>query len=254
MLFSLDIAILLAALGITTLELVEAAAVGLALYGESKRPAAFLAIIAGTLVVFIPMFLVGALIALLPAVIVRLVGGVLLLYFGLRLVRSARKSVLRSRKHSTFVEHFEKGIIVTGFSVGAVEAFEAAIVLVGLLPNNYGSTVLGMATGIIIVIVATYALRNQVRRVKQANMKIFVSALLLSFATFWFGEVITSLNDLLLIAFSAFYAFVVHKIANRPSPEIVVTATGEAGTRADATGESAGTPNVSGDEQQTAGK
>jgi uncharacterized membrane protein len=224
-LFSFDIAIFLAAIGITTLELVEAAAVGLALYGESRKPIAFLAIAAGTVVVFVPMFLVGALIADLPIIIVRIIGGALLLYFGQRLVKSARRSVLYSRKKSVYTEHFEKGILATGFSVGAIEAFEAAIVLVGLLPNNYASTVIGMGSGIVVVIVATYSLRKQVRKIKQANMKIFVSALLLSFATFWFIEAVTTLNDLLLIPIFAFYAFVVYKIANRPSPEIEVATT-----------------------------
>lgn len=224
LLSSFDAAIFLAAAGITTLELVEAAAVGLALYGESKKPSAFLAIMGGVVAVFIPMFLVGALIALLPIVIIRVVGGVLLLYFGQRLVKSARRSVLYNRKKSgAFAEHFEKGILATGFSVGAIEAFEATIVLVGLLPNNYGSTVSGMALGIIIVITATYVLRNQVQKVKQANMKIFVSALLLSFATFWFAEAVISLNDLILIPLFAFYAYIVYKIANRPSPEIQVS-------------------------------
>jgi uncharacterized membrane protein len=230
LLFSFDLAIFLAAAGITTLEIVEAAAVGLALYGESQRLAAFLAVAAGTVVVFVPMFLVGALIAYLPVVTVRLVGGVLLLYFGQRLVKSARRSVLNSRRKSTFAEHFEKGIMATGFSVGAIEAFEAAIVLVGLLPNNYNSTVIGMAVGIFIVVVATFALRNHVRRIKQANMKVVVSALLLSFATFWFGEAAslylnTQLSDLFLIPLFAFYAFLVYKVANRPSPEIAPAVT-----------------------------
>jgi uncharacterized membrane protein len=69
-----------------------------------------------------------------------------------------------------------------------------------------------------VVVVATYLLRDHVRKVKQADMKIAVSALLLSFATFWFGEVIAQLDDLLLVPLFIFYAFVVYKIANRPSP------------------------------------
>ena len=88
-----DIAIFLAALGITTLELVEAAAVGLALYGDSGHRKVFLLVALGVVAVFIPMFVLGALITLLPSVYVRIVGGALLLYFGLRLVRSARRSV-----------------------------------------------------------------------------------------------------------------------------------------------------------------
>ncbi len=230
-------AIFLAALGITTLELVEAAAVALALYAHSGRPAVFLYTALGTVVVFAPMFVLGALITLLPDFIVKLTAGVLLLYFGQRLVKSARRAVLNARKGGSYKEHFEKGELATAFSVGAVEAFEAAIVLVGLLPNGFQSTVFGMAGGIAVVVVATYLLRDQVRKVKQADMKIAVSALLLSFATFWFGEAVVPLNDLLLIPLFLFYAAVVYKIANRPSPRLA--AAPEASTAAGATGPTA---------------
>ena len=63
---ALDPGIFLAALGITTLEIVEAAAVGVALYAESRRPEVFLAVSLGAAAVFAPMFVVGAAIALLP--------------------------------------------------------------------------------------------------------------------------------------------------------------------------------------------
>ena len=212
-------AIFLAALGITTLELVEAAAVGLALYGDSGRPSAFFFVALGVVAIFVPMFVLGALITLLPDVYVRLVGGALLLYFGLRLVKSARKSVIWGRKGGSSAEHFEKGIMTTGFSVGAVEAFEAAIVLVALLPNDFQSTVLGMGLGIAMVVVATFLLRNQVRKVKQANMKVVVSALLLSFAVFWFGEAFVVLSDLALVPLFIVFSIAVHRIANRASSD-----------------------------------
>jgi len=61
-------------------------------------------------------------------------------------------------------------------------------------------------------------LRGQVRKVKQADMKIAVSALLLSFATFWFGEVLVPLNDLLLVPLFLLYAAAVYRFANRTSP------------------------------------
>jgi uncharacterized membrane protein len=110
----------------------------------------------------------------------------------------------------------------TGFSVGAIEAFEAAIVLVGLLPNNISSTIYGIVWGMGIVIVSTYVLRNQVRKVKQANMKVVVSALLLSFATFWYAEAVYSgLTDIVLIPLFAAFAFIVYRVAKGPSPEIV---------------------------------
>ncbi len=212
-------AIFFAALGITTLEIVEAAAVALALYAHSGRPAVFLYTALGIAVVFAPMFVLGALITLLPDFLVKLIAGILLLYFGQRLVKSARRAVLSARKGGSHEEHFEKGEMATAFSVGAVEAFEAAIVLVGLLPNSFQSTVLGMVGGIGIVIVATYALRGQVRKVKQADMKVAVSALLLSFATFWFGEVFVPLDDLLLIPLFLLYVGLVYRFANRASPK-----------------------------------
>jgi len=214
-----ETAIFLAALGITTLELVETAAVALALHAHSGKNAIYLYAALGTVTVFAPMFVLGALINLLPDVLVKLTAGVLLLYFAQRLARSARRTVLNARTGKHFHEDFHRGTMATAFSVGAIEAFEAAIVLVGLLPNGFQSTVFGMASGIGVVVVATYLLRDQVRKVKQADMKIAVSALLFSFATFWFGEVLVPLDDLLLIPLFAFYAAVVYRMANRPSPK-----------------------------------
>ena len=218
-----DVAIFLAALGITTLEIVEAAAVGLALYADSGKHFAFLYVALGIIAVLIPTLLLGTAISYLPIVAVRLVAGTLLLYFGLRLVKSARRSVIRGRTAGFFTsEEFERGIMYTGFSIGAIEAFEAAIVLVGLLPNNFSSTIYGIAAGMVAVVAATYALRNHVRKVKQANMKVIVSDLLLSFATFWYLETVyPSLTDLILIPFFAVYALIVYWIANRPSPRAV---------------------------------
>jgi len=225
---SLDVSIFFAALGITTLELVEASAVGLALYADSKRPAAFAYVSLGILVVFVPLFVVGDLLARLPLDYVELIGAVLMLYFGQRLVKSARRSVLNARKNKGPVEHHEKDTAATGFSVGAIEAFEASIVLVALIPVNFGATVFGMVGGIVVVVVGTYALRNHVRRIKQANMKVVVAALLLSFGTFWLVEVsgtsIADFQDLLILPFFIVYVFAVHKFANRPSPVVAVTA------------------------------
>ncbi|HYC11884.1 MAG TPA: hypothetical protein VEC02_04400 [Nitrososphaerales archaeon] len=210
-----DTGIFLAAAGITTLELVEAAAVGLALFAESGRSSAFLYVALGAIVILVPTFLVAGLVSLLPLLYVRLFGGVLLLYFGLRLARSARRSVVISRTTGFKPEVFVRGLMYTGFSVGAIEAFEASIVLVGLLPVDYASASIGFFAGVIIVVVATYVLRTQVRKVKQANMKVVVAGLLLTFSTFWFGETFAELNDLLLIPLFLIFAFAVYLFANR---------------------------------------
>jgi len=211
-----DVGILLAAAGITTLEFAEAAAVGLALYADSRSPAAFLSVSAGVIAVMVPTLLVAGLISFLPELYIRLLGAVLLLYFGLRLTRSARRSVVKSKTAGFKSEPFERGLLYTGFSVGAVEAFEASIVLVGLLPVNFGSAGAGIVLGTSVVVVATYVLRTQVRRVKQANMKVVVAGLLLSFSGFWFGETFLQLNDLLLVPLFLVFAFAVYRFANRP--------------------------------------
>jgi uncharacterized membrane protein len=225
-----DAAIFLAAFGIVALEFVEAAAVGLALYADSHTHKAFLYVGLGLVAVMIPTLLLGAAIGLLPRVYVLLVGGVLLAYFGQRLVKSARRSVYFQRKGSVKEEHFEKGVFATGFSVGAIEAFEAAIVLVGLLPQEYDSTLAGIGAGTLLVIVATYILRIHVRKIKQANMKVAVASILLTFAVFWFGELVWTvfslgvLSDLLLIPIFAIWFLTIHWFANRPLPEMDLVA------------------------------
>ena len=93
----------------------------------------------------------------------------------------------------------------TGFSVGVVEAFEVAIVLVALIPISFVSALSGAFVGILIVIIGTFILRTQVRKLKQAYMKIFVSSLLLSFSTFWYIERFVDVNDLLLIPLFSLY-------------------------------------------------
>jgi uncharacterized membrane protein len=260
---SIDPSIFSAALGITILEIVEAAAVGLALYGDSRRPSAFLFVALGIAVVFIPLFVLSSVFSKLPLLDVKTVGGVLLLYFGQRLVKSARRAVITSRKPKSPTaptEHLQKDVMVTGFSVGAIEAFEASIVLVGLLPIDFDSSVAGIVVGLVVVVIAMYALKNQVRKVKQANMKVVVAALLLSFGTLWFVEVglrlsglllvtlsrrliqptpnlysvltsPTSLQNLLLIPFFLVYLFAVYKFANRPSPPDPVAPVATDGTR-----------------------
>ncbi len=210
-----DPAVFLAAMGITLLEISEASAVALALYAEGGSKA-FVYVSLGIAIVLIITFIVGQEISLLPILFVRLVAGFLLLYFGIRLARSARRAVLRSRKENgNPEENVERGLFYTGFSVGAVEAFEAAIVLVALIPINYTSTFLGLVVGLIIVAIATVILRTQIRKIKQANMKIAVSALLLSFSLFWVLEAFIEISDLYLILFFAIFFIGVYLFAHR---------------------------------------
>ena len=211
-----DPGILLAAVGITTLELAEASAVGIALYAESRRKMVFLSVAVGVAVIFIPTALAGSFLSIFPLVYVRLFSATLLLYFGLRLIRSARRSFRYQRQgfKGKSEETHEKGLMVTALSVGAVEAFEAAIVLVALYPNNYDSTLIGVSIGIIAVIAFSFILHSQIRKIKQAIMKVTVSALLLTFSTFWYLESAVAVNDLLLIPIFLVFFIVVYFVSS----------------------------------------
>jgi len=208
-------------MGITVLEMSEAAAVGMTIYASSRQRLAYVAVSAGALVVFIPAALIGKYLNLLPIVYVRLVSATLLLYFGLRLVRSARRSVLfqagirGGSKH----EELEKGVLSAGFAVGSIEAFEASIVLIALYPNGYTSTLLGLFAGIAVVAAAAVALHSQVRKVKQAIMKIAVSSILLTFSLFWYFEAAFPINDLYLVPMFAVFFAGVYYITHRNIPE-----------------------------------
>lgn len=218
---NINLAILLAAMGITVLEMSEATAVGMALYADSRKVSAYGAVSLGVLVVFIPTMLAGNFIALLPLLYVRLASATLLLYFGQRLARSARRSFRFQRTgppgRSSHSET-EKGVLATAFSVGLVEAFEAAIVLVALFPENYDSTGIGLAAGVLAVVAAAYVLRSQIRKVKQATVKTSVSALLLSFSFFWYFETFLTVNDFILIPLFAVFYVVVYAYATRGIP------------------------------------
>ena len=210
-----DPAIFLAAMGITLLEISEASAVGLAISSEGGNKV-FLYVALGVLIVFVIAFAVGQQMARLPIVYIRIVAGVLLLYFGLRLTRSARRAVLRSRSSVPYKEEgIEKGVFYTAFSVGLVEAFEAAIVLVALIPNNFYSTLYGMTLGLVVVVLGTVILKSQVRKIKQANMKVVVAALLLSFSIFWFAEAVITVSDLWLVPLFIIFGLAVYFFAQR---------------------------------------
>ena len=88
--YIMNIPILLAALGITLLEMSEAFAVGIALYAEQKEILIFLAIAVSSAIVLTITAIAGDLLTYFPIFYVRLISATLLLYFGIRLFVSTR--------------------------------------------------------------------------------------------------------------------------------------------------------------------
>ncbi len=76
-----------------------------------------------------------------------------------------------------------------GFSVGAVEATEAVVVLLALTAAGYGTSALvgALAAGGVLA-VATALVHEKVRRIKTAWLKLGGTSLLFTFAVFWAGE------------------------------------------------------------------
>lgn len=216
----MDPGVALAALGITLLELSEAAAVAVAVYAESRDSlSSFGATALGALVVLVPTFLAGKAIELVPVLYVRLFSATLLLYFGLRLARSTRRTVLRSRRGaqgSLALEMSEgRGLAATAFSVGVTESLEAAIVLIALLPESYGSATLGFLAGALAVVAIAYVLKQNILKIRVALLKNFVSAMLLTFSAFWYTETLVRVSDLLLLPIFAAAFLAVYAYANR---------------------------------------
>ncbi|MEM0155854.1 MAG: hypothetical protein QW597_04545 [Thermoplasmataceae archaeon] len=199
----INLGVLLAALGIVILEMSEASAVAITISAETGGVGPILYTVLGIFVVMVPAIFIGERISYLPIFLVRIVSALLLLYFAQRLAKSARRS-MKFQKMNNFPKSEKetpgkKGVSYTAFSVGAVESFEAAIVLVALFPESFGSTAYGIIGGLIVVVVFSFVLRRGIRKLKQGIMKVAVSSILFTFSAFWFAESVVPISDLLLV-------------------------------------------------------
>ncbi|BCU70220.1 hypothetical protein [Stygiolobus caldivivus] len=202
----MNIAIFLASFGISLLELSEAGAVASIYHGIYKNNTPFLYAVLGVLVVLVPTFTLGQFIYLLPLKYVLIASSIILFYFGYRLLRSARRYFKRTKKVSKDDEKKE-GVVVV-FTISAVEALEAALVILALIDQDYMSSLLGAISASVIVMILTYLLKSQIARIRLPHMKFVLSALLFSLGTLWFNEVFIGLSDLFLpIFFLGFLAF-----------------------------------------------
>jgi Predicted membrane protein len=200
-----ELGILLAAFGITLLELSEAGAVAMIYYGVYKglKPLAYA--IAGVLTVMVPTFLVGGYIAELPITYVLLVAVVILFYFGYKLLRSARRGFRKMRKNGGGEE--EKEGLAVVYTVSVTESFEAALVLVALIPQSYSSTLLGASIASAVVAL-TAALKAQIMKIRLPHLKLVLSSLLFGLGTLWIMEVLVPVSDIILIPLFLIYLLI----------------------------------------------
>jgi Predicted membrane protein len=201
-----ELGILLAAFGITLLELSEAGAVAMIYYGVYKglKPLAYA--IAGVLTVMVPTFLVGGYIAELPITYVLLVAAVILFYFGYKLLRSARRGFRKMRKNGGGEE--EKEGLAVVYTVSVTESFEAALVLVALIPQSYSSTLLGASIASAAVVALTAALKAQIMKIRLPHLKLVLSSLLFGLGTLWIMEVLVPVSDIILIPLFLIYLLI----------------------------------------------
>ncbi|AWR95149.1 hypothetical protein [Acidianus brierleyi] len=198
----MDVGIFLAAFGISLLELSEAGAVAVIYRGIFNSNKPYIYAILGVLTVLIPTFLLGSFISLLPLNYVLIAAGIILFYFGYRLLRSARRSIKGLRKPH---EKEKEESIAVVYTIGATEAFEAALVIIALIPQNYVSTLIGTLSASLVVIALTIILKSQIMKIRVPQLKYALSALLFSLGTLWFGEVFIGIDEIFLPLFFVVY-------------------------------------------------
>jgi uncharacterized membrane protein len=188
----LSVPALVIAFVITVTEMTEVVALVFALSAdaESVRPGA-LGAVAGTVTVAVIALASGAAIEALPHGYLLWAAAVVLAAFGVFLFRSTLRSYRRALNPGSGTSPRPRSALhfAGGFSVGAVEATEAVIVLLALAAGGAGTSALvGALAGGGVLIVAAALVHERIRRIKVPTLKLGGTAMLFSFAVFWAGE------------------------------------------------------------------
>jgi Ca2+/H+ antiporter, TMEM165/GDT1 family len=189
---------LLAAFIITLIEMAEVVALVFAFSADhvSVRSSA-LGAVAGSTVVGAVAAAFGAVLITLPTSLLLYAAAVVLVAFGLFLLRSTLRSYRKLHqpppapgtasapaKASAHAAQF-----AGGFSIGVVEMVETVIVLIALAAAGFWfSAVVGAAAAIVVLVGVAAVLHDRVRRIKTPQLKLIGTALLFTFAVFWGGD------------------------------------------------------------------
>jgi uncharacterized membrane protein len=203
---------LVAAFLITVLEMTEVVALVFALSADhtTVRHGA-LGAVSGTGVVAAIALGFGAVLIAFPKDYLLWGSAVVLAAFGVFLFRSTLKTYRRRRAAAlgapTPPPGHSAAQFAGGFSVGAVEATEAVIVLLALAAAGYGfSAVLGAVIGGALLVAVAFVVHERIRRIKVPWLKVGGTSVVFAFAVFWGGEaagVSWPGGDLILLALVA---------------------------------------------------
>ncbi len=192
--WSVYVPALIVAFLITVLEMTEVVALVFALSADQStvRHGA-LGAVGGTAVVAAIALGFGTVLILLPKSYLLWGSAVVLAVFGVFLFRSTLKTYRRRRAAASGAAAPSPGRSAAqfagGFSVGAVESTEAAVVLLALAAAGYGfSAILGAVLGGAILVGAAFLVHDRVRRIKVPWLKVGGTSLVFTFAVFWGGE------------------------------------------------------------------
>ncbi len=176
---------------ITVLELTEVVALVFALGVEpgTLRPAA-LGAAAGTAAVTTLAVAAGAALLAFPERYLLWASAVVLAAFGVFLFRSTLRTYRRSQGVGVAPARNPAVLrFAGGFGVGAIETTEAVVVLLALTAAGAGSSaVVGAVAGGVCLVVAAGAVRERIRRIKTAWLKLGATSMVLTFSAFWAGE------------------------------------------------------------------
>ena len=184
---------LLVAFVITLLEMTEVVALVFALSADQASVThGALGAVGGTATVALVALAFGAVILAFPRPDLLWASAVVLAGFGVFLFRSTLKTYRRARAAAAGAStagHRPVLQFAGGFSVGAVEATEAVVVLLALAAAGYGlSAIVGAVLAGGILVAASALVHERIRRIKVPWLKLGATSLLFSFAVFWMGE------------------------------------------------------------------
>jgi Ca2+/H+ antiporter, TMEM165/GDT1 family len=203
---ALSVPALIIAFVITVTEMTEVVALVFALSAEADRVrTGALGAIAGTATIAAVALASGAALQALPHADLLGASAFVLGAFGVFMFRSTLKSYRKAlRPAGTAAPPSQHALhFAGGFSVGAVEATEAVIVLLALAAGGAGtSALIGAVAGGAVLIVAAALVHERIRRIKVPTLKLGGTSLLFAFAVFWGGEALGYAwpgSDLILI-------------------------------------------------------